>query len=301
MADVPLIIQIQQAAINSNDSVSDALRKAKLACAKLGLADFGEWVNLEVNGYENKTRNDIPEYRLLVGNPQSLNPYRGWQNIMFQSQEMFDTLSRVPVASPISIIESQLRNADSDDSFEFQYTVEQEMFIRKAIGFDFQLRIKIDPSAMMGITNSVRNILTDWTIELEKNGVIGDGLVFSSDDKKSSAVATEGVINNFHMHNVGAFVQSAQQSVVQGGVDSTFDLGKVGDLIGQIEAQRAQLPAAAWSEIEREVQTIKAELVGSKNRGRIRAALGAISGVCVKIGTSVAASGIVHLIGAMLS
>ena len=50
----PLILQIQEAALDSKSSVTDALRKAKIACVKLELAEFGNWVDLELNGYIGK-------------------------------------------------------------------------------------------------------------------------------------------------------------------------------------------------------------------------------------------------------
>jgi hypothetical protein len=67
----PLILQIQEAALDSKSSVTDALRKAKIACVKLELAEFGNWVDLELNGYIGKV-SELPEYRKLRGIPRGL-------------------------------------------------------------------------------------------------------------------------------------------------------------------------------------------------------------------------------------
>jgi hypothetical protein len=83
----PLILQIQAAALDSKASVTDALRKAKLACVKLELKDFEEWIDLELNGYIGKVNKEIPQYRRLHGSPQGWNPFHGWQPIRFTDSE----------------------------------------------------------------------------------------------------------------------------------------------------------------------------------------------------------------------
>ena len=66
----PLILQIQEAALDGKAPITDALRKAKVACAKLGLAEFGRWVDSELNGYMDSKVADLPPYRKLYGTPQ---------------------------------------------------------------------------------------------------------------------------------------------------------------------------------------------------------------------------------------
>jgi len=62
-----LILQIREAALDSKSSVTDALRKAKIACVNLELIEFGIWVDLELNGYIGKTSGELSEYRKLRG------------------------------------------------------------------------------------------------------------------------------------------------------------------------------------------------------------------------------------------
>jgi len=82
----PLIIQIQEAILDNNSSVTGALRKAKLACAKLSLPEFGNWVDQELNGYMHKPVAELPQYRKLHGTPQAYSPYQGWQPIVLSLQ-----------------------------------------------------------------------------------------------------------------------------------------------------------------------------------------------------------------------
>ncbi len=100
----PLILQIQQAAIDGYASVTEALRKAKVACTKLGLTEFGSWVDLELNGYMGKATEELPSYRILHGIPEGYNPVRGWQPIIFESAQTKTQLSSAPLAMSIPAI-----------------------------------------------------------------------------------------------------------------------------------------------------------------------------------------------------
>jgi len=58
-----LIQEIKSDIIDSNKSLSIALRKAKALASKLKNERLKEWVNNELNGYRQLEHDDIPEYR----------------------------------------------------------------------------------------------------------------------------------------------------------------------------------------------------------------------------------------------
>jgi hypothetical protein len=58
-----LLRQIQAAAIDSNTEITTVLRMAKVLAARLGNAEFENWVYSELNGYEDHTA--IPGYRVV--------------------------------------------------------------------------------------------------------------------------------------------------------------------------------------------------------------------------------------------
>jgi hypothetical protein len=99
------------------------------------------------------------------------------------------------------------------------------------------------------------NILLDWTIAIEKQGVVGGNLTFSPEERERSTSATAQTINNFHIQQVGSFVQNAENSVVQGGIDSTLNLATgVRNLVQQVE----QLLPAAHLEPSLQKETLAA-------------------------------------------
>jgi hypothetical protein len=288
--------------MDGSASITEALRKAKVACFKLGLKDFGDWVEHELSGYDNSENDSLPTYRKLRGIPQAQNPVRGWQAIGFQSQEIFDAVSTCPVGTSIPELEASLTGSSSTDGscFSFHYAIEQQNWMWDSMGHRWPLRLRVDIQRMRSIIDAVRNILTDWTLRLEEQGVLGENLIFSTADKAKSASATDQLETHIHINQVGAFVQNASHSVVQGGVDSKLDLGGVGDLIGQIEAQRDQLPAETWDVIKPQLEIIRSELEAGRNPGVVSAGLKVISEVCTKAGASLAAAGIIHMIHVLL-
>lgn len=67
-----LVLDLQKDAIDSNLAVTDLLRKAKVAAKKLRVADFEEWIDSELFGYEEA--DTIPPYRRLRGELRASTP-----------------------------------------------------------------------------------------------------------------------------------------------------------------------------------------------------------------------------------
>lgn len=284
---IPLILQIQQAALDSNSSVTDALRKAKIACTKLDLSEFGNWVDLELNGYMEKPVSELPKYRKLYGTPEAYNPYHGWQPIIFQSAKSEDICSLAPVGISIPAIEEALRGTNNSEYFEFSYPSEWAAKIRQAIHFITAIHIKLNIPQIANIINSVRNIILDWTMKMENQGVLGANLTFSEEERAKSSAVTAQTINNIHIAQVGSFVQQAENSVVQGGVDSALNLNGVHHLIKQVEQllPAAELPSSIKENTEIALEELKqATTTSLPDKGRVRKALEGLKHVVAPAG-----------------
>jgi hypothetical protein len=243
---LPLILQIQEAALDGASSITDALRKAKVSCLKLGISnsDFGKWIDRELNGYT--TLEDLPDYRKLSGQPEGYNPYHGWQPVIFHSSQQKDNWSYAPIGMTISAIEDSIRRPQSTGTFSFPYPQEVEQDLRDSVNHGTQFRIALDRAHCGNIVHSVRNILLEWTVEMEKKGVLGENLMFSADEMGKSASVAAQTVNHINIGQVGSFVQHAAQSVVQGSVEATTTTLSQStlDLVQQVEAL---LPASNLS------------------------------------------------------
>lgn len=70
------IQELKNEAAKSEIKVSELLRKAKIVLKDCGKQDILNWLEKEINGYE-KGEN-VPEYRIIHGEPKGFNPYNGW-------------------------------------------------------------------------------------------------------------------------------------------------------------------------------------------------------------------------------
>jgi hypothetical protein len=270
---LPLILQIQQAALDSNSSVTDVLRKAKVACTKLDLTEFGSWVDLELNGYIDNPADELPNYRKLRGFPQVRSPYHRAQRIIFQSPKMEATCSLAYVGLSMPEIEDCLRSATR--FIEFSYNPEQAALLRQWTNSETTtFHIKLTAPQIANIPNAVRNLI--FTMDMEKQGILGADLVFNEEERAKSAAATANTVNNIHIRHVGSFVQSAENSIVQGGVDSIVNLNGVHQLVKQLEEL---LPGADLAKsVKENTETALAELKQAADsdvpdRGWLRSAL----------------------------
>jgi hypothetical protein len=284
----PLILQIQQAAIDSNSSVTDVLRKAKVACTKLDLTEFGSWVDLELNGYAEKPADELPNYRKLRGFPQGDTPFVRHLPIIFQSAKMESICSLAYVGLSMPEIEETLRSTNHKGSFKFTYAPEQTALLRQWLNSQTGMfYIALSASQLGNIPNTVRNIILDWTMDMEKQGILGTDLMFNEQERAKSEAATQKTVNNIHIRNVGAFVQSAENSVIQGGANSVINLDGVHQLVKQVEEllPGADLPPSVKENTETALVELKeAANANSPDKRRLRKALVALKSVVAPAG-----------------
>jgi hypothetical protein len=179
----------------------------------------------------------------------------------------------------ISAIEDSLRDAKSTEALYFPYPPEIQHDLRKSLNAnwinDFCIKLSVTHGA--DILHAVRNILLDWTLALEKQGILGGTLTFSPDERERSASVTAQTINNFHIGQVGSLVQNAENSVIQGGIDSTLNVETgVRNLVHQVEQllPAANLEPALKNEVYAAIEELKGALNStSPDSGRLRKGL----------------------------
>jgi hypothetical protein len=184
----------------------------------------------------------------------------------------------------ISAIEESLRDARSGGSLGLPYTAELETLLSNSLNLEnIRISIMLTVAQATDILHAVRNILLEWTIEMEKQGILGENLMFSPEDREKSELVTAKTINHFNINQVGSFVQHAEHSVVQGGIDSTI-ISPRGTLefVKQVEALLpvSNLPAHIQKETVAALDELKQE-AGAANpeSGRLRKGLESIKRV----------------------
>lgn len=185
-----IVIQLQEDAINGNVDIEELLRKAYLVAHKLDIKDFKEWIKNEQDGYKS---GKVPDYRIIGGKIMAYNPLHGWVPVVFEddSSKYFETFN---INCPISTIlySSKLDNKPVDFILPPGY---EQLLNSHTPGLGTNYIFRASTSEMMKIISAVQNIILNWALLLEDNGIKGDGLSFNNEEKESAKNAS--VVNNY--------------------------------------------------------------------------------------------------------
>ncbi len=216
--NLPLVLKLQSDAMDQEVMVSSLLRQAKAVASKLSLSDALEWIDLELEGYFGKQREDLPAYRILDGTPKAFNPYSGWQPIFIpDNAELARAIARAPIAMSVPAIEADIAN-NAQGTFVFPYPPETKTMLQKAIGATTEMHIEIGFSQAVNIAEQARNLVLNWALELEKNGVLGEDMTFTTDEKREAS----SVSYQFNIQNVGVLGDVSGQSTVSSNQNATL-------------------------------------------------------------------------------
>lgn len=220
-----LILELQTEAMNSSVHITDLLRKASLAARKLGVTVFYDWCRNELNGY--KDNDEIPEYREVIGEIKAYNPHNGWIPVMFEDINLTKSLRKRKIGQSIgSLIELQ----HSESRFlviPFPAEIEQKYFHTREQHLNFDTKLHIGSNIIAGIIDSVRNTILDWSLKLEEQGILGEGVTFSKEEKhKAQSVPNinianfQGVLGNVTDSNI---TQSLNMNIQKNDFESLSD------------------------------------------------------------------------------
>lgn len=187
-----IVIDLQKEALSKDTDILSLIRKAYLVARKLNLMEFKKWLEHEMNGYESGDK--VPAYRIYHGEVKAWNPYHGWVPVIFQDVKNQNTLSehkaREPIASLVDVYnhsEGKVARVPFPDSIN-------DIIPEKA-EYATKYCLQLSTNQIFVTIDIIRNTILDWAITLEENGILGDGLQFSSEEIDSAK--TSDIINNF--------------------------------------------------------------------------------------------------------
>lgn len=284
-----LIAEIQRDAINDDASVSSLLRKVKLAAAKLKLDDLASWVDLELNGYPNR---DVPNYRRASGPVRWWNPYRGWQPLGGDAT-ILNKLSEATFGDSVASIEAMVH--DKTGSLISTFPPELLQILSDGMGINVaQAGVEISKAAAIGILDAVRTATLNWAIEMEKAGVHGENLSFSSAEQSSAQSAS----TVFHINSIGSFTGNLGVGNTSGDITTApLNIERVRNLVSQVKAHAQTLTneGVDGRELTRCLAAIEAQLQ-NKDPSLLRLALKRLQEVVVKASGGLVAHGVLAML-----
>lgn len=220
-----IVLQLQAECLDHSVHTTALLRKALVVATKLKLSDFNQWCDSELNGY--RDAKSIPEYRRIHGEIKIHNPYRGWQPVIFQDSEMQQALSDRTLDQPISELEDVAKNHSTKSVLQMSFPPE---VLHKYLGgkhLDLGLIpvLVVSPSELIGIMDSVRNTILQWTLRLEEQGILGEGLTFTQKE-----IVTASATPSIRIDNFQGILGNVSHSHVTQDLDMTVSKGDVESL-----------------------------------------------------------------------
>lgn len=177
------VVDLQKKAIDTNFDIVELVRTAYLISGKLGLSDFNNWLEKELKGYGASDK--LPNYRILNGRLYSDTGYGKKPVILQDCEDSVEKLiSESEMRLPITCIVDLINDQNSDYVEEKLSSECINEFNRASGNKNYNFFIWHDKYSFKRIIDAVRNIILDWSIKLENEGIIDNELIFSDRDKK---------------------------------------------------------------------------------------------------------------------
>lgn len=256
---MPSIVQeLQRAAMDPAVPVADLLRKALLTAKKLGLNEFETWVSAEMDGYPPGA--EIPEYRHVSGWVKALNPVRGWIPVQFADPSQEALLSRMPMSQPVAELEAITAGADRKGSVMISYggDIGQRLLQHDPLMAGVALQVPV--TRVTAILDSVRNALLRWALQLEADGIAGEDLSFSTEERKAAERQSYS-LNNFYGPVGTAQIQQNSPGASQESGDVALNLLHLGGALDLLKRVQADSEATdEGKELAAEIATIEVQM-----------------------------------------
>jgi hypothetical protein len=277
-----LILELQRNALNIEVKVSELLWKTLAVATKLGLSDMVEWAQKELNGY--KCNQECPDYRRLRGNIVAQNSVsREWCPVVEgcpsgteknADESILQKIQQRPVLQSLPSIESLLADS-SNKTFRAELNEYAQAHFRQQDPTFISFSIELAPSQFEGILATIRTMILQWALQLEKDGVLGEDMSFS--DKERETVDRSSIVYN-NINNFGT------ATIQQGTKDSTQSIGNIdtASLLSLVQALREDISSfnmanQTEAELEAELQTIEAQAKSpSPKRSILRESLSSV-------------------------
>ena len=201
-----LLREIQNAAIESETDLASLLRKCKVLAARLGNAEFGTWVDNELNGY--KSDDNLPQYRIFgvhsKGNfsgPFGSSLRNADIPLLNIPEEFREPVSNAYINLPVASIAKLIEDSNGKSSAQEPWLPDLVAFVSAQIyqGMNCMQAWKVIPVPnLIAILDEIRNRVLSFVLEIEaEDPEAGEAEI------NSNPVPQEKIQQIFHTHIAG--------------------------------------------------------------------------------------------------
>ena len=251
-----IVIDIQKQVLSK--STTDVLRQAYIIARKLKIKDFEIWINNELNGY--KEDDSIPEYRTVYGNIKYWDLYcRAWLSLVIEDDETYNCLRKTRTRQGIPELEYLINKAKSEGKITESLP---DSFNKLVDGNDIPTKYirDINVSGVAGIIETVKNIIMEWILKLEEDGIIGVDMKFT-DEEKRIASEKNYTVNNFYGDILNSQIQQNSNHSSQT-INNALDIDKIVKVLELINTHKKDIIASLDSpkDFEKELDIVNGEV-----------------------------------------
>ncbi|MFC9419351.1 hypothetical protein ACIG6B_07370 [Bacillus mobilis] len=292
-----IVLDLQKEAYDSKSDVVALLRKAYVVARKLKLKEFGDWINEELNGYQSYEK--TPDYRNVCGQLKARNIYYGLVPVLIDNSELADIFTNRKLIHPISEVESY---ANGEGDIMLTFTPGQRKVLNNATGAETEYYLHVSKNQVGSVVDSVRNIVLEWSLKLEEEGILGEGMSFSKEEKEK-AQNSNPITTIIQGNATGIQIQSQTSNSSQTIQQDNLDIQKVDELLHNI---KEHLPQINLNNEQKEMINTNVELIEKQkqlkapNSTIIREGFSTIRNVLEGVTGSIVASGLIHHLGLFL-
>ena len=226
-----IVLELQSQCLSDEFDTSSLLRKALVIAIKLEILDLRDWIKKELNGYSKKDTK-IPEYRHIDVNYKAWNPYRGWIPVIIPKNHDLSIILKQKVIQ--SIKEIEILTEDSEGTINFSINPILQQFFMECGPTDMEIKGFIGRIQLISIVNEVKNIILNWTLKLEKEGILGENMKFNDEEKK---IAINN-INNYGTYINGnvdeSNINTGKKNTIKNGIYSENEINQIKKILDQI-------------------------------------------------------------------
>jgi len=196
MPEASIVLELQSLATDRSNDITDLLRKALMVASKLKLEEFKSWVNNELHGYRDS---DVPDYRKTSAEIRLKSPFHGLIPVVIGDQRVAELLTNVEISDPIESLDNLLKSKSSGGFLTLPLSHSQQAFLMEMQDEYAQLpavRI-IGRNQVAAIVDAVRSTILEWALQLESEGIVGDGITFSETERNKAMGSSTINIKNF--------------------------------------------------------------------------------------------------------
>lgn len=262
-----LIPELVNIASDHTVNTTVLLRRALVAARRLHSTEGAAWLTQELNGYEQIE--DVPEYRVIKGQLRVYSSRFGFRDMPVTSAVAAEEMGMCPLLQPIGEVEDWLKEESSVVTLSFPS--EQEDILKRQLPDHMKPVRCYTLSVVRGVVDAVRNKVLVWALDLEANGVLGEGMSFTPQEQQQAQQQELQLAPVTHIHIEGGVhgsqvmvnsPESQQQQTVTSGQKEEA-LAALLPWLQQVIADR-RLQQEALTELQVELVTLQAQAALSK-------------------------------------